>query len=79
LEDLPALDEFKKDVCDNPVTLDEILCSLKGMENGKSPGSDGLTKEFYFKFIDTCVYLVPCCYNHMIIFLMKIVYQNHRK
>ena len=26
--------------------------TLKGMENGRSPGSDGLTKEFYFKFID---------------------------
>jgi hypothetical protein len=50
--DLPALDEFGKDVCDNPVTLDEILCSLKGMENGKSPGPDGLTTEFNFKFID---------------------------
>ena len=47
LEDLPALD-----VSDNPVTLDEILVSFKGMENGKFPGPDGLTKEFYFKFID---------------------------
>ena len=27
-EDLPALDEFEKDVCDNPVTLDEMLCSF---------------------------------------------------
>ena len=52
LEDLPVLDEFEKDVCDNPVTMDEILVSLKGMENSKSPGPDGLTKEFYFKFID---------------------------
>lgn len=51
-EDLPALDEFVKDVCDNSITLDEILCSLKGTENGKSPGPDGLTKELYFKFID---------------------------
>jgi hypothetical protein len=25
LEDLPVLDEFEKDVCDNPVTMDEIL------------------------------------------------------
>jgi hypothetical protein len=32
--------------------MDEILVSLKGMENSKSPGPDGLTKEFYFKFID---------------------------
>jgi hypothetical protein len=45
LEDLPALDEFEKDVCDNHVTMDEILVSLKGMENSKSPGPDGLTKE----------------------------------
>jgi hypothetical protein len=29
--------------------MDEILVSLKGMENSKSPGPDGLTKEFYFK------------------------------
>jgi hypothetical protein len=32
--------------------MDEILVSLKGMENSKSPGPDGLTKEFYSKFID---------------------------
>jgi hypothetical protein len=32
--------------------MDEILVSLKDMENSKSPGPDGLTKEFYFKFID---------------------------
>jgi hypothetical protein len=34
---------LKKDVCDNPVTMDEILVSLKGMENSKSPG-DRFTK-----------------------------------
>jgi hypothetical protein len=38
LEDLPVLDEFEKDLCDNPVTMDEILVSLKDMENSKSPG-----------------------------------------
>ena len=48
LEDLPALDEFEKDVCDNPVTLDDILVSLKGMENDKSPVPDGLTKGILF-------------------------------
>jgi hypothetical protein len=45
--------------------------TLKGMENGRSPGSDGLTKEFYFK---TSFYSVfdNSCYpdnnaNHMLL------------
>ena len=30
---------------------DELICALKNMPKNKSPGNDGLTKEFYEKFL----------------------------
>ena len=33
--------------CENPLTIDEILTSLKRMKNAKSPGLDGFTPEFF--------------------------------
>ena len=35
------------------MSLDECYKSLKSMKNNKSPGSDGLTKEFYVTLWDT--------------------------
>ena len=35
---------------DRPITKDEILESLIDLKNNKSPGEDGLTKEFYLFF-----------------------------
>ncbi len=37
---------------DRYVSESEILKSLKDMKNNKSPGEDGLTKEFYLHFFD---------------------------
>ncbi len=44
---LSFLTEEEKNMCDEPLTLAECLKYLKGMENGKSPGGDGFTTEFY--------------------------------
>lgn len=38
-----------KEKIENNISREEILTSLKGMKNNKSPGSDGFTAEF-FKF-----------------------------
>ncbi|CAH1233540.1 ZCCHC3 [Branchiostoma lanceolatum] len=51
---LSKLSESLPDDCveslDGNLTLAELEAAVKGMENGKSPGSDGLPKEFYIKF-----------------------------
>ena len=36
--------------CDGPVTVQECTSAIHSMENNKTPGSDGLPKEFYAKF-----------------------------
>ena len=33
-----------------PITVQDLLESIKKSNNGKSPGSDGLTREFYIVF-----------------------------
>ena len=37
-------------LCENDLTENELLISLKSMQNNKTPGNDGLTKEFYETF-----------------------------
>ena len=38
--------------CEGTMTIDEISLAVKNMNTNKSPGSDGLTVEFYHKFGD---------------------------
>ena len=52
LQDVPKLDPTDVSVCEGHLTKEELFLALKQMENNKSPGSDGLTKEFYFRFFD---------------------------
>ena len=47
---LPKLDNQKALSCEGPITEIELLNALKSMSNDKSPGNDGLTKEFYETF-----------------------------
>jgi hypothetical protein len=42
-----VLEELDKHICDKPIVLKEIIDSIKDMDNDKSPGPDGLNKEFY--------------------------------
>ena len=46
----PKLTREKSKTLDGAITEKELLIALQSMENNKSPGNDGLTKEFYITF-----------------------------
>ena len=56
---IPILAEEQSQTCEGPITESELLNSLKGMPNNKSPGNDGLTKEFYETFWEEIK--IPLC------------------
>ena len=47
---LPKLSPHQADSCDGLLTKEECYASLKSFCKGKSPGTDGLTVEFYLSF-----------------------------
>ena len=47
---LPTLTNDEKLICEGEITEKELFIALSKMENNKSPGNDGLTKEFYVTF-----------------------------
>ena len=47
---LPKLDNQNAFSFEGPITETELLNTLKSTSNDKSPGNDGLTKEFYETF-----------------------------
>ena len=49
---LPKLNENQTLKCEGAITECELLKALTSMDNKKSPGNDGITKEFYIKFWD---------------------------
>ena len=48
--DLPQIPSDIKNYCEGNIHTEEMKISLYSMKNGKSPGSDGLTNDFYKKF-----------------------------
>ena len=49
---LPSVTNDQKVVYNNDLTDKELFDALKGISSNKSPGNDGLTKEFYETFWD---------------------------
>ncbi len=47
---VPTINEQDREMCDTEITIQNLEESLLSMENNKSPGNDGLTKEFYARF-----------------------------
>lgn len=45
--DIKKLEDLKRNQCEGALTEEECILSLREMKNQKSPGSDGLTVEFY--------------------------------
>ena len=48
---IPKLSEAERNSCEGLLTKKECLEVLSEMKNGKSPGNDGLTMEFYMCFL----------------------------
>ena len=46
------LTEEDRNICEGLLTPGEFLNALKSMSKNKSPGNDGLTREFYIQFYD---------------------------
>ena len=57
----PILTEEQSQICEGPITESELLNALKSMPNNKSPGNDGLAKEFYETFWEEIK--IPLCNN----------------
>jgi len=47
---IPVISNEFKMICENDLTLSELTKAMHSMKKGKSPGSDGLTIEFYTYF-----------------------------
>ena len=48
--ELPKISNDQLLICEKEISENDLFLSLKGMENNKSPGNNGLTKEFYDSF-----------------------------
>ena len=58
---MPCLSKEKQDSCEGVITEKELFEALKSMQNNKSPGNDGLSKEFYEKM--PFMYAIQKSYN----------------
>ena len=47
-----SLTDYEREMCEGIFTIDELHAALKGLRTGKTPGSDGLSTEFYLAFWD---------------------------
>ena len=50
---VPQLNEFDRNRCEGIITKRECWDALSSMNNNKSPGNDGLSKEVYICFFET--------------------------
>ena len=47
---LPTISDDNYNICEAEITEDNLLAALKSIPNNKTPGNDGLSKEFYGTF-----------------------------
>ena len=59
-----TLSNDDKNICEGILTIDECTKAIKAMKNGKSPGNDGFTAEFYKFFWIDIKYLVLDSLNY---------------
>ena len=54
---LPVINNDFFNLCEDDLNEKELLISLKSMQNNKTPGNDGLMKEFYETFWNEIEYV----------------------
>lgn len=59
-----VLSNEERNDLDEPVTLDDLTYSLKNMASGKTPGTDGLTPDFYKCFWNKLSGPLLCAFNY---------------
>ena len=47
-----VISQAQSELLSQPLTVGELLTSVRDMKNNKCPGADGLNKEFYLEFFD---------------------------
>ena len=57
------LDELSKELCEGPLTVKETTTALEKMQNNKTPGQDGIPKEFYTRYWDILKENITELYN----------------
>ena len=62
-DQIPKLSDELKMICEGVLLNNECLQALSKLPNGKSPGEDGLTAEFYKKFWPLLGQLMTDCFN----------------
>jgi hypothetical protein len=45
-----SIGEAEREQCNNPIIVEEIISSIEHRKNNKSPGTDGISAEFYKTF-----------------------------
>lgn len=50
LQPVSGISDLDRQILNRDITMDELELALKDMQNGKTPGCDGLPPEFYKKF-----------------------------
>ena len=60
----PILTEDERGACEGMLSQGEIYNSLKDLPANKTPGNDGLSKEFYLAFFDLLGKDLQECYKH---------------
>ena len=62
--ELPKVTQENNAMLTKPITIQEVYKQIQGLKNGKSPGDDGFTNEFYKVFNDQVSPLLVRAYRY---------------
>ena len=62
--DIPSLMPDERDICEGMINVNEYFNCLQSMHSNKTPGDDGITREFYVAFFDLIKDLLMSSINY---------------
>ena len=72
---LPSVNVMQNEILKKPLSIEELENSIENSQNGKSPGNDGLTREFYIVFWPN---FPQCLFGSLIDEKTRVFYHPHR-